>query len=76
MHNGQTFEVELELLDAGHALQIVFLRALVSKDSDATNRDLDAAGVDAGERQVKPIPSQIWTRMRNSSVLANEPSCS
>lgn len=76
MHNGQTFEVELELLDAGHALQIVFLKEFASKDRAVTNRDLDTAGVDAGERQVKPMSSQIWTRMRNSSVLANEPSCS
>jgi len=62
MHKGQTFEVELELLDAGHALKIVFLR--------------EVGSVDGGEHQVESMSSQIWTRMRNSSVLENEPSCS
>jgi hypothetical protein len=76
MHKGQTFEVELELLDAGHALKIVFLKELVSKNRTASKDGLDAADVDVGKRQVESISSQIWTRMRNSSVLQNEPSCS
>ena len=76
MHKGQTFEVELELLDAGHALKIVFLKELVSKNRTASKDGLGAADVDTGKRQVESISSQRWTRMRNSSVLQNEPSCS
>lgn len=76
MHNGQTFEVELELLDAGYALQITFLKGFGSKGGVLSGHDLNinssVESVSAGEA----ISSQIWTRMRNSSVLENEPSCS
>jgi len=60
MHANKQFEVELELLDDGHALKIYFL------DSD----DLDG-DYDPGEA----IKSQIWTRISDESLLDNEPSC-
>ncbi len=85
MHKGQTFEVELELLDAGHALKIYFMKRDVSGiDSDAnpnpkgfvsSSTDSEKVRVDEGVRNVESMSSQIWTRMRNT-VLQNEPSCS
>jgi hypothetical protein len=81
MHNGQTFEVELELLDAGHALQITFLKGAGSKGGVLSGRDLvegnhPGEGAEARTEEGAAASSQIWTRMRNSSVLENEPSCS
>ncbi len=60
MHANKQFEVELELLDAGYALKIYFL------DSD----DHDADG-----NRSETVNSQIWTRVRDESLLENEPSC-
>ena len=62
MQKDQKFEVELELLDSGHALKIYFLG---SSDESAQSSD---------GKNIKS--SQIWTRMRNSSALDNESSCS
>ena len=60
MHGNKQFEVELELLDAGHALQINFL---ASEDGRA----------DSSHTEV--TRSQIWTRVNDVSILDNEPSC-
>lgn len=76
MHKGKTFEVELELLDAGQALKIYFLKEVVSGNNASSDPDLGKTEIDGADRQVESVSSQIWTRMRNSSVLDNEPSCS
>jgi hypothetical protein len=60
MRANKQFEVELELLDDGHALKIYFL------DSDDLDGDSDRS---------ETLRSQIWTRMPDDSVLENEPSC-
>ncbi len=84
MHQDQMFEVELELLDAGHALKIYFSTENVSGDNSGTvlknfataSPDSEKDAMDNGMHPAKSMSSQIWTRMRNSSVLQNEPSCS
>jgi len=81
MHNGQTFEIELEILDAGHALKIIFLKGAGSKGGVLSGRDVednssDESGSGESTGAGELMSSQIWTRMRNSSVLENEPSCS
>lgn len=60
MHANRQYEVELELLDNGHALKIYFL------DSDDQDND--------GDRN-ETVKSQIWTRIRDDSFLQNEPAC-
>jgi hypothetical protein len=60
MHGNRQYQVELELLDNGHALSIYFL------DSDDQDGD--------GDRNEK-VRSQIWTRLADESILENEPSC-
>ena len=60
MHDNKQFEVELELLDAGNALKIVFL------DSD---------DVDGDDNDAEVTRAQIWTRVNDVSILDNEPSC-
>jgi hypothetical protein len=60
MHANKQFEVELQLLDAGHALQINFL---------------DSEDIDADENYTEVTRSQIWTREPDTSILDNEPSC-
>lgn len=60
MHDNKQFEIELELLDAGHALKVYFL------SGDDT----------AGENNsTKVSRSQIWTRESDISKLDQEPSC-
>lgn len=76
MHNGQTFEVELELLDAGHALKIYFFNDAGAKGGVLSGSNA-AANVDGQAKSVrKAVSSQIWTRMRDSARLDKEPSCS
>ena len=60
MHANKQFEVELELLDAGNALKIVFI------DSD---------DVDGDENYAEVTGSQIWTRVNDVSIFDHEPSC-
>jgi len=60
MHANRQYEVELELLDNGHALKIYFL------DSDDQDSDGDVT---------ETVKSQIWTRIRDESILEYEPSC-
>ena len=60
MHANKQYEVELELLDNGHALKIYFL--------DTDDRDHD------GDRE-ETVKSQIWTHVADESFLDNEPSC-
>jgi len=60
MHANKQFEVELELLDNGHALKVYFL--------DTGDQDHD------GDRE-ETVKSQIWTRVEDDSLLAKEPSC-
>jgi len=60
MHASKQYEVELELLDNGHALKIYFL--------DTDDRDHD------GDRE-ETVKSQIWTHVADESFLDNEPSC-
>jgi len=60
MHAIKAFEVELEILDAGHALKIYFL------DSTAEHEPGAPMAIKS---------SQIWTRVADSSVLEVEPSC-
>lgn len=60
MHANKQYEVELELLDNGHALKIYFL------DSNDLDKDGDLT---------ETVKSQIWTRIRDESILENEPSC-
>ena len=78
MHAEKEFNVELELLDAGHALKIYFL----NNENGAVPADdvSDKAGSDSvAQKHIMSShtrSSQIWTRMRSSSVLNKEPSCS
>lgn len=60
MHGNKQYEVELELLDNGYALKVYFL------DSDDHDNDGD---------RTETVKSQIWTRIRDESLLENEPSC-
>jgi hypothetical protein len=60
MHANKQYEVELELLDDGHALKIYFL------DSDDHDKDGDLT---------EAVESQIWTRIRDESILQPEPCC-
>jgi hypothetical protein len=60
MHVNKQFEVELELLDNGHALKVYFL------DTDDQDND--------GDRE-ETVKSQIWTRVGDDSLLEKEPSC-
>lgn len=60
MHASEPYEVELELLDNGYALKVYFL--------DSSDRDSD------GDRS-ETLESQIWTRVRDESLLDKEPSC-
>jgi hypothetical protein len=60
MHANRQYEVELEMLDDGHALKVYFL------DTDDQDND--------GDRD-ETVSSQIWTRISDESLLANEPSC-
>jgi len=56
----EQFDVELEWLDAGHALKVYVL------DSNDQDGDGDTT---------ETIGSQIWTREADDSILDNEPSC-
>lgn len=60
MHANKQYEVEMELLDNGYALNVYFL------DSDDKDSDGDRAEI---------VESQIWTRERDESLLDKEPSC-
>jgi hypothetical protein len=60
MHANKQYEVELELLDNGHALKVYFL------DTDDQDHD--------GNRE-ETVKSQIWTRVGDKSLLQKEPSC-
>lgn len=60
MHDNKQYEVEMELLDNGYALNVYFL------DSDDIDSDGDRAEI---------VESQIWTRERDDSLLDVEPSC-
>jgi len=60
MHANKQYEVELELLDNGHALKVYFL------DTDDLDHD--------GDRE-EAVKSQIWRRVSDDSLLENEPSC-
>jgi len=60
MHANKQYEVELELLDNGHALKVYFL------DTDDQDHDTD---------REEAVKSQIWTRVSGDSLLENEPSC-
>jgi len=60
MHANRQYQVELELLDNGHALKIYFL------DSDDQDGDGDLN---------ETVRSQIWTRLPDELLLENEPSC-
>ena len=60
MHANKQYEIELELLDNGYALKVYFL------DSDDHDKDGDVS---------ETVKSQIWTRVRDESLLEDEPSC-
>jgi hypothetical protein len=60
MHANKQYEVELELLDTGHALKVYFL------DTDDQDHD--------GDRE-ETVKSQIWTRVTDETFLEDEPSC-
>ncbi len=60
MHGNKQFEIELELLDAGHALKVYFLPG---DDSAGANNSIKAG------------QSQIWTREPDASKFDQEPPC-
>lgn len=60
MHANKQYEVEMELLDNGYALNVYFL------DSDDKDGDGDRSEI---------VKSQIWTRERDESLLDEEPPC-
>lgn len=60
MHANKQYEVEMELLDNGYALNVYFL------DSDDRDSDGDRAEI---------VESQVWTRVRDESLLDKEPPC-
>ena len=73
MHAEKEFNVELELLDAGHALKIYFLN---NENGAAPADDASDSVAQKHIMSSHTRSSQIWTRMRSSSVLNKEPSCS